>query len=96
LFICPTVAFVFTGGEALTASLTFASLVGFWGLNRISCELENPFGVAVNHLPLAELHHSYVEAVAEMLDHPMPEYTWQVEEGQLKTEDYPTLKRQMV
>jgi len=76
IFICPAVAFVFTGGEILTTVLTFASLMGFWGLNRIAIEIENPFGCEVNHLPLAELHHAFVEAIAEMLDHPMPEYTW--------------------
>jgi predicted membrane chloride channel (bestrophin family) len=78
IFLCPAVAFVFTGGVALTTFLTFFSLVGFWGLNRIAIELENPFGCAINHLPLAEMHHAYLEALGEMHQHPMPEYSWNV------------------
>lgn len=81
LFLCPAVAFVFTGGEMLTSFLTFCSLMGFWGLNRIAIELENPFGQEVNHLPLSEMHHAYVEALGEMHQHPMPEYQWKMPEG---------------
>jgi predicted membrane chloride channel (bestrophin family) len=83
--LCPIVAYAFTGGEVLTSFLTFCSLMGFWGLNRIAIELENPFGVEVNHLPLAELHHAYVEALGEMHVHPMPEYKWSAgnDQGQL-------------
>lgn len=79
--ICPAVAFKFTGGELLTSALTFFSLMGFWGLNRIAIELENPFGCEVNHLPLAELHHAYAEALGEMHVHPMPEYKWNSGDG---------------
>lgn len=90
--LCPIVAFVFTGGEMLTSSLTFFSLMGFWGLNRIAIELESPFGCEVNHLPLAELHHAYVEAIGEMHIHPMPEYKWNTRSGL----ELPQLKRNMV
>merc|ERR1719335_1563793 len=90
LFLCPMVAYVFTGGEMLTSGLTFCSLMGFWGLNRIAIELENPFGCEVNHLPLAELHHAFVEALGEMHQHPMPEYKWKSQEG---GREYPAFKR---
>merc|ERR1719321_1977434 len=30
LFICPVASKVFTGGQALTTAMTFASLMGFW------------------------------------------------------------------
>merc|ERR1719284_1154181 len=40
VFLCPIVAYVFTGGEMLTSALTFCSLMGFWGLNRIAIEPE--------------------------------------------------------
>lgn len=82
VFLCPAVAYVFTGGVALTSLLTLFGLAGFWGLNRIAIELENPYGVEVNHLPLAEMHHAYVEALGEMHQHPMPEYKWKTEPGQ--------------
>jgi uncharacterized membrane protein YdjX (TVP38/TMEM64 family)/predicted membrane chloride channel (bestrophin family) len=81
LFLCPAVAFVFTGGEILTSSLTFCCLMGFWGLNRIAMELENPFGCEVNHLPMAELHHAFAEAIGEMHENPMPEYQWESAAG---------------
>eukprot|EP00746_Dinoflagellata_sp_MGD_P153250 gnl/MRDRNA2_/MRDRNA2_84147_c0_seq3.p1 gnl/MRDRNA2_/MRDRNA2_84147_c0~~gnl/MRDRNA2_/MRDRNA2_84147_c0_seq3.p1 ORF type:complete len:313 (+),score=61.45 gnl/MRDRNA2_/MRDRNA2_84147_c0_seq3:124-939(+) len=91
--LCPMVAFVFTGGEILTSVLTFCSLMGFWGLNRIALELENPFGCEVNHLPLAELHHAYVEAIGEMHIHPMPEYKWHSNAGAAAL---PQLRRNLV
>lgn len=105
LFICPVAAKVFTGGEALTTCMTFASLMGFWGMNRIAIEIENPYGCEVNHLPLAELHHAYVEGIGEMLDHPMPEYGWDSENAPGITssipmgnqaKSLPRLKRNMV
>lgn len=91
--LCPMVAFVFTGGEILTSVLTFCSLMGFWGLNRIALELENPFGCEVNHLPLAELHHAYVEAIGEMHIHPMPEYKWHSQAGAAAL---PQLRRNLI
>jgi len=94
LMLCPIVAFTFTGGEILTASLTFCCIMGFWGLNQIAVELENPFGCSANHLPMAELHHTFVEAIGEMLTHPMPEYQW--ESDDLQGPALPTLKRTMV
>eukprot|EP00746_Dinoflagellata_sp_MGD_P133387 gnl/MRDRNA2_/MRDRNA2_67079_c0_seq1.p1 gnl/MRDRNA2_/MRDRNA2_67079_c0~~gnl/MRDRNA2_/MRDRNA2_67079_c0_seq1.p1 ORF type:complete len:753 (+),score=119.52 gnl/MRDRNA2_/MRDRNA2_67079_c0_seq1:136-2394(+) len=93
LFLCPAVAFVFTGGEILTSSLTFCCLMGFWGLNRLAMELENPFGCKVNHLPLAEMHHAFVEALAEMHAHPMPEYKWQTKGG--ASQALPQLRRNL-
>lgn len=92
LFLCPAVAFVFTGGEMLTACLTFCSLCGFWGLNRIAIELENPFGCMVNHLPLAEMHHTFIQALGEMHQHPMPEYAWKNGAG---SPNLPQLKRNL-
>lgn len=91
--LCPMVAFVFTGGEILTSILTFCSLMGFWGLNTIALELEAPFGCEVNHLPLAELHHAYVEAIGEMHVHPMPEYKWASQPG---ADPLPQLRRNFV
>jgi predicted membrane chloride channel (bestrophin family) len=93
ILLCPLVAYVFTGGEALTSTLTFITLMGFWGLNRIAIELENPFGCEVNHLPLAELHHAYVEAIGEMHIHPMPEYRWNQSAG---APALPQLRRNLV
>lgn len=95
LFLCPAVAFVFTGGIALTSMLTLFGLVGFWGLNRIAIELENPFGTEVNHLPLAEMHHAYVEALGEMHQHPMPEYKWNMPDNiqGVKEMNLPAFKR---
>lgn len=96
LIVCPMVSYVFTGGEALTSSLTFCCLMGFWGVNRISMELENPFGIEVNHLPMAELHHAYVEALGEMHQHPMPEYAWDSAVMGEEAKDMPTLKRALL
>lgn len=91
--LCPATAEVFTGGEILTSTLTFCCMCGFWGLNRIAIELENPFGCEVNHLPLAELHHAYIEAIGEMHEHPMPEYEFEYDD---MVQEYGPIKRNMI
>jgi predicted membrane chloride channel (bestrophin family) len=63
LFFCPVTIWRFSGGAFLTPAFTFLAILGFWGADQIACELEDPYGVEVNHLPLASLH----ETVAKML-----------------------------
>lgn len=66
LMCCPLVVFVFTGGEVLSPGLTFITVIGFWGIHEIAVEIENPFGVDSNHLPLATLHETMVNALLEV------------------------------
>ena len=40
----------------LSPVLTFFIMVGYWGLNEICAELENPFGEDANDLPILLMH----------------------------------------
>jgi len=66
LFACPIAVYVFTGGEFLTPALTLFTVLGFWGIHEIAVEIENPFGMSVNHLPLIELHETMTETLVEV------------------------------
>merc|ERR1719399_2027679 len=66
LFCCPVAVYVFTGGEFLTPALTLFTVLGFWGIHEIGVEIENPFGMSVNHLPLIELHETMTETLVEV------------------------------
>merc|ERR1719261_1251427 len=65
LFCCPVAVFVFTGGEFLTPLFTFFTVLGFWGIHEIAVEVENPFGIDANQLPLPPLHDSVCVALYE-------------------------------
>lgn len=66
LFCCPIAVYVFTGGEFLTPALALFTVLGFWGIHEIAVELENPFGLSVNHLPLIEIHEVMTETLVEV------------------------------
>eukprot|EP00746_Dinoflagellata_sp_MGD_P006911 gnl/MRDRNA2_/MRDRNA2_113624_c0_seq1.p1 gnl/MRDRNA2_/MRDRNA2_113624_c0~~gnl/MRDRNA2_/MRDRNA2_113624_c0_seq1.p1 ORF type:complete len:482 (-),score=64.53 gnl/MRDRNA2_/MRDRNA2_113624_c0_seq1:281-1651(-) len=66
LLCCPIAVFVFTGGEFLTPALTLFTVLGFWGIHEIAVEIENPFGVDDNQLPLVPLHESICDTLTEV------------------------------
>jgi len=74
LFCCPIAVYVFTGGEFLTPGLTLFTVLGFWGIHEIAVEIENPFGVSVNHLPLVELHETLNETLMEVTQATCPKF----------------------
>lgn len=43
-------------GKILSPILSFFAVLGYWGLNQIAVELENPFGDDENDLPLEHVH----------------------------------------
>jgi len=69
---CPLLIMNFTDSPIFTPVLTFLAVLGYWGLNEIACELENPFGNDSNDLPLLEIHHDFVDAVEEQFM-PLPQ-----------------------
>jgi len=62
-----------SGRYFMSGSITFFVVLGYWGLNEICAELENPFGDDPNDLPLVGIHHEFVEALAETLRITPPE-----------------------
>merc|ERR1719230_288360 len=52
--ICPIMVVQMTRGRIVPPLLCFAAIFGYWNLNQIAVELENPFGDDPNDLPLLE------------------------------------------
>lgn len=67
VLICPVIVLQFTNSLLFTPLLTFFAILGYWGLNEIAVELENPFGDDANDLPMLELHHDFIDALEEAL-----------------------------
>ncbi|KAF4697334.1 Zinc finger, RAN-binding domain containing 2, partial [Perkinsus olseni] len=63
LFMCPIMVVKMTEGAALSPILSFFCLLGYWGLNEIAVELENPFGDDDNDLPLEAIHTEFVDSL---------------------------------
>lgn len=68
---CPVAVLQFTQSAIFTPVLNFVAVLGYWGLNEIACELENPFGDDPNDLPVMEIHHDFLSAIEEQfISHP--------------------------
>jgi predicted membrane chloride channel (bestrophin family) len=65
VFICPLMVAQMTRGRIIPPVLSFAAILGYWGLNQIAVELENPFGDDPNDLPLPETHDTFVNSLEE-------------------------------
>jgi hypothetical protein len=73
VFICPLMVAQMTRGRIIPPVLSFAAILGYWGLNQIAVELENPFGDDPNDLPLPETHDTFVNSLEEaFLSPPRP------------------------
>jgi len=73
LFLGPFLTAVFTGGEILTPTLSLFMTLGFWVCQEIACELEDPFGVEANHLPLGLVHKTVLENLLDISLTVLPE-----------------------
>jgi len=60
----------FTDSQIFGTLLTFIIVYGYWGLNEIAVELENPFGDDMNDLPLVGLHTEFLGMLEEILMNP--------------------------
>eukprot|EP00746_Dinoflagellata_sp_MGD_P146177 gnl/MRDRNA2_/MRDRNA2_78688_c0_seq1.p1 gnl/MRDRNA2_/MRDRNA2_78688_c0~~gnl/MRDRNA2_/MRDRNA2_78688_c0_seq1.p1 ORF type:complete len:472 (+),score=35.28 gnl/MRDRNA2_/MRDRNA2_78688_c0_seq1:156-1418(+) len=68
---CPVAVLQFTQSLIFTPLLNFFAVLGYWGLNEIACELENPFGDDPNDLPVMEIHHDFLTSIEEQfIAHP--------------------------
>merc|ERR1719161_91442 len=65
VFFVPIVVEKFTKSLILTPLFSCIITISYWGLNKISIELENPFGDDVHDLPLMELCDAYIERIIE-------------------------------
>ena len=46
--------------------------IGYWSLNEVARELEHPFGLGANHLPLVAYQDQLNSKLARMLDVRIP------------------------
>ena len=61
---------IMTRGRFVPPMLCFVAIFGYWNLNMIAVELENPFGDDPNDLPLIETHSC--AAAASGFKHTLP------------------------
>merc|ERR1712224_376610 len=72
MFILPLMVSQFTKSLILSPLLTFFIMTGYWGLNEICAELENPYGEDANDIPLLLLHKDFVTTIDELRCSRMP------------------------
>ncbi|KAF4670959.1 Zinc finger, RAN-binding domain containing 2 [Perkinsus chesapeaki] len=81
LLILPMMVLRMTQSAVLSPILSFFCLLGYWGLNEIAVELENPFGDDDNDLPLKHVHTAFVDAVRDCAEGLPTESSSTVEDG---------------
>merc|ERR1719198_1939017 len=65
----PMVVVVITGigvDHWITPFATSVVVMGFWSLNEMAKELENPFGDDTNDVPIVNGHERFVEALTQL------------------------------
>jgi len=70
---CPLMVIVFTSSASTAAVMTFCTIVGYWGINGIAAELENPYGEELNDLPLEEMNADFVDTIRCLHNRSVPE-----------------------
>merc|ERR1719386_439723 len=70
--IAPVMISQFTDNLVLAPILTFFVVLGYWGLNEICAELENPYGEDPNDLDLIEMHRNFAQGIKELMQAQLP------------------------
>merc|ERR550514_230918 len=74
--VAPLVVSVITGVRLdhwLTPFIATLVVMGFWSLNEMAKELENPFGEDPNDVPIVYGHERFVEALEQLFYSTIPE-----------------------
>eukprot|EP00927_Polykrikos_kofoidii_P028567 TRINITY_DN24914_c0_g1_i1.p1 TRINITY_DN24914_c0_g1~~TRINITY_DN24914_c0_g1_i1.p1 ORF type:complete len:617 (-),score=76.74 TRINITY_DN24914_c0_g1_i1:26-1711(-) len=61
LYVC-----LFTQSMIIGPVMTFLLFEGFWGVNEVAKELENPFGVDANDICLPDFHSRFMDTMLEI------------------------------
>lgn len=64
--ISPVAFILITGDTYLGPVLSTMTVLSFWSMNEMAKELENPFGVEANNVPIIDYHERFVHALAEV------------------------------
>mmetsp|Transcript_134156 Transcript_134156/g.304224 ORF Transcript_134156/g.304224 Transcript_134156/m.304224 type:complete len:644 (-) Transcript_134156:288-2219(-) len=70
VLICPIVVDVFARSWVVTPFVSVLVAFSYVGLNHIAIDLEMPFGLGMNHLPLSQMHEQFVDFVADVMLQP--------------------------
>ena len=63
----------FVDSPPLVATLSFFVCLGYWSLNETALELEHPFGLGANHLPVVQYQDTFNSKLSRLLDVTVPE-----------------------
>ena len=77
--IVPMVLAAFVDSPPLVAVLCFFVMLGYWSLNETAIELEHPFGLGANHLPVVAYQSSFNAKLARALDVTVPKMGYTTE-----------------
>lgn len=64
--VSPIAFEIITGRTALTPFISTVVVLSFWSLNEMAKELENPFGVEANNVPIVDHHERFVSFIGEI------------------------------
>mmetsp|Transcript_42352 Transcript_42352/g.111539 ORF Transcript_42352/g.111539 Transcript_42352/m.111539 type:complete len:644 (+) Transcript_42352:63-1994(+) len=70
VLICPIVVDVFCRSWLVTPFVSVLVAFSYVGMNHIAIDLEMPFGLGINHLPLSQMHEQFVDFVADVMLQP--------------------------
>jgi len=71
--IVPMCIAAFVDSPPLVATLSFFVCLGYWSLNETALELEHPFGLGANHLPVVQYQDTFNSKLSRLLDVTVPE-----------------------
>ena len=76
--IAPLAIACFMNNEALVGILSFFVCLGYTSLNETAAELEHPFGLGANHLPLTSYQRHFNSKLARLFDQTIPQLGYNV------------------
>ena len=77
--ILPMCVATFVDSPPLVGVLCFFVMLGYWSLNETAIELEHPFGLGANHLPVVAYQSSFNAKLARALDVTVPDMGYTTE-----------------
>lgn len=66
--LVPMCVAAFVDSPALVATLSFFTCLGYMGLNEVARELELPYGLGANHLPVVAYQEGLNRKISRLLD----------------------------
>lgn len=88
--LVPMCVAAFVDCPPLVATLSFFVCLGYMALNEAARELEHPFGLGANHLPVVSYQESFNSKVSQLLDLNQPELGYLPTAALAGTADDPT------